>query len=210
MATTAVTAGCGSAEEIAAERALADLGVPRNPGGRTYGTDPDLVHPVVPWAKTMSREQLRLAAALSDTILPAGENSPAASDVGVPDFIDEWVSAPYEQQQADRSQIFEGLLWLEQQSLDRFAVSFADAGESQKRLILDTVAFENRIEPGLEAAASFFRKFRHLAMSAYYSTDAGISDIGYIGNQAIVGDYPGPTPEAMAHLRAALKRLGLE
>ena len=209
MAANTMLAGCGSAEQEAAVEALAGLGVPAATDGVGYGTDPDLMNPVVPWAKTMTKQQLRLAAALSDAILPAGENSPSASQVGVQDFIDEWVSAPYEAQQGDRDVIFDGMEWLEQESRDRFSVSFADVSQAQQASILDDIAFRDRVRPGLERAAGFFARFRHLAMSAYYATEAGMTEIGYIGNTPMAGNYPGPTPEALAHLEKALERLGL-
>ena len=157
----------------------------------------------------MTEQQLRLASALSDAVLPAGDASPAASAVGVQDFIDEWVSAPYEAQQEDREVILDGLMWLEQESLDRYSVSFAEASAQQQAGILDDIAFRDRVKPGLEKAGRFFAKFRHLAMSAWYSTEAGMAEIGYVGNMPLAGDYPGPTPEALAHLDEALKRLGL-
>src|SRR5688572_17817433 len=64
-----------------------------------YGTDPDLNQPVVPWERTMTTLQLQLTAVLADLILPATDTAPAPSAVGIPDFIDEWVSAPYPEQQ---------------------------------------------------------------------------------------------------------------
>ena len=36
-----------------------------------------------------------------------------------------------------------------------------------------------------------------------------MEDIGYLGNVAIAGDYPGPTPEAYQHLDKVLAELGL-
>ena len=210
VAANSMLAGCGGSEEEAAVAALADLGIAALPDGVTYGTDPDLVSPVVPWAKTMTKHQLRLAASLADTILPADAGTPAPSDVGVQDFVDEWVSAPYKDQQADREEILNGLTWLQQESLQRFAQGFADAEESQRHEILDDIAFRERVKPGLEQAASFFRKFRYLAMSAWYSTEPGMAEIGYIGNTPLAGDYPGPTPEALEHLNAALVKLGLD
>ena len=209
IASSTMLGGCGSAEEEAAVQALADLGIPAVPDGVKYGTDPDLLNPVVPWRRTMTEQQLRLASALSDAVLPAGDASPAASAVGVQDFIDEWVSAPYEAQQEDREVILDGLMWLEQESLDRYSVSFAEASAQQQAGILDDIAFRDRVKPGLEKAGRFFAKFRHLAMSAWYSTEAGMAEIGYVGNMPLAGDYPGPTPEALAHLDEALKRLGL-
>ena len=74
----------------------------RPPAAPGYGTDPDLVTPHKRgefWPLTLSVAQRQLAAVLSDLIIPADEHSPSASSVGVVDFIDEWVSAPYPTQQ---------------------------------------------------------------------------------------------------------------
>jgi hypothetical protein len=37
-----------------------------------------------------------------------------------------------------------------------------------------------------------------------------MKDIGYMGNTPSAGEYPGPTPEALAHLNAALVKLNLK
>ena len=161
IASSTMLTGCGSAEEEAAAQALADLGIPAMPDGVAYGTDPDLLNPLVPWTRTMTKQQLELAATLSDVILPAGESTPAPSAVGAQDFIDEWVSAPYERQQSDREEILDGLTWLEQESLDRFSVGFAGAEAAQRLQILDDIAFKDRVKPGLEKAAGFFSRKRN-------------------------------------------------
>lgn len=208
MATNSVLLG-GCSAEGDATGLLADLGVAATPDGNTYGTDPDLIKGVVPWSKTMTERQLRLAAALSDAILPADDGAPTASELGVHDFVDEWISAPYPAQQSDRKLILDGLKWLEQESLDRFSVSFADADDDQQSSILDDIAFRDRVKSRLQEAAHFFRRFRFLAMSAYYSTEPGMAEIGFMGNTPLSGDYPGPTEEALAHLKGGLKQLGL-
>ncbi len=55
----------------------------------------------------------------------------------------------------------------------------------------------------------FFERFRFLSVGAFYTTEAGIKDIGYIGNVPISGEYPGPSAEAMTHLAGVLEQLGL-
>ena len=45
-------------------------------------------------------------------------------------------------------------------------------------------------------------------IGAYYTTEAGFKDIGYIGNVARPDD-PGPSDEVKAHLERAFKQLGL-
>jgi hypothetical protein len=209
IATDTLLAGCGDNRPGTAAEHFDDLGIAKPPGATGYGTDPDLVTPVVPWNKTMTQAQLEVAAALADVILPADATSPAASEVGVHHFIDEWVSAPYDAQRLDRPIILDGLAWLENEARTRFDTSFVNASDEQRRSILDRVAFRDRVVAGMEDAAHFFGRFRHLAMSVYYSTAAGIREIGYIGNTPVPGAYPGPTEAALKHLSEALQRLGL-
>lgn len=213
MAATQVS--CGPGEQHVADDMLASigdnalLGVATATDGISYGSDPDVMNPLVPWSRTMTEPQLRLAASLSDMILPADDHSPAASTLGVHDFIDEWVSAPYPQQQSDRLLVLGGLEMLEQQSQSRFDSPFASASENQKSAILDDLAYPMAGTSVPTEQIEFFQRFRFLATAAFYSTDAGIADVGYIGNVPIAGDYPGPSDKAMAHLDEILDQLGL-
>jgi len=213
---TAAYTGCSSDEKYlgdeipaAPHRAGTLPGVAATLDAPGYGSDPDVMNPVVPWSRTMSEAQLRTTTALCDMILPEDDRSPAASGVGVPDFIDEWVSAPYSQQREDREIIFAGLEWLEQQSQERFGSSFVNADDRQRTALLDTVAWTGRAAPNLADQAAFFERFRWLTVGAFYTTEAGSDDVGYIGNVPLVGEYPGPSDEAMAHLAAVLEQLGL-
>lgn len=186
------------------------LGTARAADVAGYGTDPDLLNPVVPWRRTMSDAQLRVSSALADLVLPADERSPAASELGVADFIDEWISAPYAVQQADRELVLPGLEWLERQSNERFGRGFADAAASEQSEIVDTIAWPDKASSDLVDKARFFDRFRYIAVGAFYTTDAGMADIGYTGNVAIAGSYPGPSPAALEHLAGVLEALGLE
>lgn len=175
-----------------------------------YGQDPDLNKPVIPWPLTLDphqREKLRLAA---DLILPADAHSPSGGTLHLDAFVDEWVSAPYPQQRADRSLILSGLQWLDAESLQRFGQDFARASDAQRREIFDCVAFRRKVKPGYGRPAQFFVRLRSLMLSAFYSQPQGIADIGYLGNTPSQGLYPGPTADAMAHLSASLARLGLK
>src|SRR5690606_3679032 len=127
-------------DEIPAAQRAPLLGVAAKADGVAYGGDPDRMNPVVPWARTMTEGQLRTASTFADLLLPEDERSPAASVVGVPDFIDEWISAPYAQQQEDREVVLAGLEWLEQQSQQRFGRSFATANEKQQLELVDSIA----------------------------------------------------------------------
>jgi hypothetical protein len=172
-----------------------------------YGVDPDLLNPAVPWPLTLSGTELRAAAALCDMILPADGQYSAASSVGVPAFIDEWVSAPYPRQQQDRALIVPGLAWIDAESVRRCGRPFAEATASERGAICDDIAFAGRVKPGFEKPASFFATVRRLTLRAYYSTEEGWAQLGYMGNTPSEGPYPGPTPEAMAHIQQVIARM---
>jgi len=175
-----------------------------------YGQDPNLVEPVTPWPLTLDksqRETLRIAA---DLMLPADEHSPSAATLNIDAFIDEWVSAPYPVMQADRELIISGLAWLGAESEHQSGNSFAKASGAQRRAVFDTVAFKNKVQPDYARPAEFFVRLRTLMIGGFYSLPEGMKDIGYMGNAPSAGEYPGPTPEALAHLNAALTRLKLK
>ncbi|HVY85339.1 MAG TPA: gluconate 2-dehydrogenase subunit 3 family protein, partial [Caulobacterales bacterium] len=149
---------------------------------------------------------LRVAA---DIILPADDKSPSASALHVDAFIDEWVSAPYEGQQYDRALILSGLAWLDHESQRRNNADFVALNDAQRRALFDDIAYKDRVKAGYEKPADFFRRLRGLVLAGFYTLPEGVADIGYVGNSPIQGPYPGPTPEALAHLRAKLEELHL-
>jgi hypothetical protein len=168
-----------------------------------YGSDPNLMEVYKPgdfWPLTFAPEQHRTVSALCDVILPADERSPSASQLKVPDFIDEWVSAPYEGQQRDRKVILAGLDWLETESRKRFNRGFADLSNDQKQRICDDICSREKAAPEFKAAANFFRTFRNLAMSGFYTTPEGMKELGYLGNVPLQ-KFDGPTPEVLAYLK---------
>ena len=97
-------------------------GADPSPAARGYGTDPNLIRAYKPgelWPLTLTPPQRRLAGVLSDIIMPADERSPSASSVGVVDFIDEWVSAPYPASERDRPIVLDGFRWLVAEAVRR-------------------------------------------------------------------------------------------
>src|SRR6218665_3888972 len=86
--------------------------------------DPDYTKPVYAFEKVLSKEELKTITLLADIILPKDDLGPAASEVGVPEFINEWVSAPYPTQQEDREVIRGGIAWLNTETFRRFTARF--------------------------------------------------------------------------------------
>jgi hypothetical protein len=179
-------------------------------GAPGYGKDPDLNAAKVPWPLTMTKQELATAAALADLILPAEGDAPSASQVGVHAFVDEWVSAPYPDQQKQRALILPGLAWLDAQATTRGGQRFDRVTPEVQRAIADEIAFKDKVKPGLEKPAEFFTRMRALTLGAYYTTPEGWKQIGYPGNNPVIGPYPGPTPEAIEHIRGVLDGMGLK
>ncbi|MCB1091448.1 MAG: gluconate 2-dehydrogenase subunit 3 family protein [Verrucomicrobiae bacterium] len=173
--------------------------------GQGYGTDPDLMKVYEAgdvWPLTLSETQRTTTTALADVILPADDLGPAASEVGVPEFIDEWVSAPYPEQQNDRPVILEGLEWIEKESVARFGAPFAKLTPEQQAALCDDICDPTHAKPEFKNAARFFQRFRGIASGGYYCTEAGWKAIGFVGNLA-TPTFDGPPPEV-------LERLGVE
>lgn len=179
--------------------------------GPGYGRDPNMLEPSFPWPLTLTRTELAATTALVDLILPEDGTASSASAVGVPAFINEWVSAPYPDQQKDRALIVPGFAWLDAESMQRNGGAvFASASSDAKASILDDIAWKDRVKPELEQPAEFFARMRSLTLGAYFTSAEGWDYLGYLGNTPTTGDYPGPTPEALEHLKGVLASMGLE
>jgi hypothetical protein len=163
-----------------------------------YGTDPDLQKewkPGGPWPLTLTGNARATAQALCDLIIPADDVSPAASSVGVVDFIDEWISAPYPAMRGDRPVVLSGLLWIEAESQKRFQNAFAALSDAQRAQIADDIC-TTKSKPEFADAAKFFAKFRDLTAGGFYTTPVGMKDIGYTGNVPLT-KFDGPPLEAL-------------
>lgn len=172
-----------------------------NPLAAGTPTDPDLINPVVPWDGVLTEEELRTIGSLCDVIIPEDEGSPSATAVGAHDFVNEWVSAPYEGNQRDLVIVRGGITWLNVEAGRRFGREFADLSLAEKQAICDDIAYAPRAGPEHRAAARFFDKIRDLTATAFYTTPEGMSDLGYVGNLPM-SQFDGPP-------REVLERLGL-
>ncbi len=163
--------------------------------------DPDLVAPTVPWSRSMAADELEGLAALCDVIIPADDRSPSASQVGAHDFIDEWVSAPYDGNEADRVLVRGGLAWLDQQAAARYAPAerFRDLSIAQMHSICDEICHAPAAAPEHQFAARFFDRVRDLTSTAFWTTPQGMNDLGYVGNVPLQQWDP-PPPEVLRHL----------
>lgn len=164
------------------------------------GEDPNLLVKEIPWPRLLTTDEKRIVTALGDVIIPADEYGPAASAVGVPDFIDEWVSAPYPEQQKDLSVIRPGLAWIDGEAKNRFGKGYADCDRTQQTALVTDVVTNGT--PARKAGYSFFKLFRDRVAGGYFSTPEGWKAIGYTGNVPSM-EFAGPSPEVLKHVGLA-------
>ena len=153
-----------------------------------------------PWPRTLSPAQLALVDSLGECLCPG------AGAARVADVIDEWVSAPYPVQQADRALLIPGFVWLDADCTARYGAPFAAMTTAAQNEVCGALARDN---PENLPQHRFFERLTTLVAGAYFSSAQGVMELGYQGNTPIAGAYPGPSPAAMEHLNHLLDELGL-
>jgi hypothetical protein len=133
--------------------------------------------------------------ALADLVIPKDERSGSATDAGVPEFMDFILHENSGMQTPIRG----GLAWLDGESRQRFGRSFVDAGDADRRQILDDIAWPKKARPGMSQGVAFFNRFRDLTASGFFSSKIGVEDLQYLGNQ-FVTEWKGCPPAALAKL----------
>jgi len=155
--------------------------------GKGIGTDPDLraaYERGTLWPLTFTAAQSRCAAALCGVIIPADERSPGADELGVHEFIDEWISAPYPDQRKDRDVVLEGLAWIDAEAGRRFGHAFAELAPEQQQAICDDICWVEQAGHRFVKPAKFFALFRDLTAGGFYTTPEGTKDLRFAGNVA--------------------------
>jgi gluconate 2-dehydrogenase gamma chain len=134
---------------------------------------------------------------LCDLIIPADDRSGGATAAGVPEFMDFTMVDQPGRQVAMRG----GLAWLDLECQRRFDKPFTAASESQRTNVLDDLSTYLTLKPGLTHGQAFFRSFRDLTASGFWTSKMGIQDLGYMGNTAV--------PQWNGCPQEALEKLGL-
>ena len=156
--------------------------------------------------KVFDDRQWHTVEVLCDLILPADERSVSAVKAGVPEFIDDWLDFRKREDGDDflAAQILGGLSWLDQESTGKFGKDFAAAAPAQQKELLDRIAWPEKAAPEDRRWAAFFNRFRDLTVSGFFSSQAGVADLPYLGNKA-VAEWKGCDPAVWAIIE---KRLG--
>ena len=142
-------------------------------------------------------EEYETVRVLADLIIPADDRSGSATEAGVPEFIDFMVM----DRAAMQGPMREGLAWLDAWARERCGTSFAACSEAQRIELVDAIAWPDDADPALAEGVAFFNFFRDLTASGFWTTEAGMADIGYIGN-VFVHEWTGAP-------QSEIERLGL-
>lgn len=153
--------------------------------------------------KYFNEHEFRTLERLSELIVPADEGGPSGRDGGAPEFIDLLTS-----QNPEFAKIFTGgILWLDNAALKRFGKRYAEASEGEQTDLLDVLVAAERTDTGddtqwpsdeyprfqvfgiktpsgMRRGLEFFLWARQLIVDAYYTSPAGIKDLGFMGNAA--------------------------
>lgn len=130
--------------------------------------------------KILNPHEWQTVQVLSDWIIPADENSGSASDADVPEFLDDWLDF----QRGDLlTEIRFGLAWLDTACLHTFQHDFINCAPNQQVQLLDRIAYAQKAAPQDARAVEFFNRLRDLVLSGYYTSEMGIRDLPYLGNE---------------------------
>jgi hypothetical protein len=114
---------------------------------------------------------------------------PGASKGGAAEFID-----LLSNQNPEMAAIYTGgLAWLDHYMERTVKTTFLGAGPDDQKALLDQIAYRQNSTPELAAGIRFFDWARRMAVDAYYTSAAGIEELGYLGNKA-AAEFKVPQP----------------
>jgi len=145
-----------------------------------------------------NRHEWKTVALLADYVIPRDEHSGSATDAKVPEYID-FLLAEKDANVNTQIAMRGGLAWLDTESHKRFGTTFVDAKDTQRRQILDDIAYPAKAKPQMRYGVTFFNRFRDMTASGFFSSAIGWKDVQYQGNVFNPG-YDGCPPAALAKL----------
>jgi hypothetical protein len=92
-----------------------------------------------------------------------------------------------------------GLAWLDTEMRHRFDKDFFNATDTQRRAVLDDIAYPKTAKPEYSAGVNWFTRFRSSVGSAFFSSAMGWQDLRYMGN-VFNPNWNGCPPEATKKL----------
>src|SRR5690242_5623108 len=132
-------------------------------------------------AKFFNDHEYKTLEKLTDLIIPADEHSPGALAGDAPEFIDFLCG-----QCPELAEIYTGgLAWIDHQMNKTASTSFIAAAPEQQTALLDLIAYRKNNSLELGPGIQFFTWVRNMTVDAFYTSKAGMDDLGYMGNSAM-------------------------
>ncbi|MFN5423025.1 MAG: gluconate 2-dehydrogenase subunit 3 family protein [bacterium] len=126
-----------------------------------------------------TKHEMETITILADIIIPKDEISGSASDAKVPDFIEFIAKDMPEHQTPMRG----GLMWIDRHSFKKNGKNFKECSGEQQIAIVDEIAYPNKAAKEVAQGVAFFSLMRNLTCTGFYTSQIGVKDIGYAGNQ---------------------------
>jgi gluconate 2-dehydrogenase gamma chain len=145
--------------------------------------------------KVFNAHEWNTVRVLVDLVLPRDARSGSATDAQVPEFMDVFM----ETRENMRTWMRTGLTWLDDECKKRFTKTFVECDDTQRKAVLDDIAWPRRARPEMQAGVRFFNNFRNFTASGFWSSQMGIDDLQYMGNRPIA-QWNGCPPDALDKL----------
>ena len=120
---------------------------------------------------------------LANLILPPNEEG-NIEDAKVPEFI-EFMAKDFSSIQ---TQMRGGLMWLDNHTNKTYGKDFINCSDDEQHQVLDLIAYPDSNSSEQKQEVRFFSLMRNLVMTGYFTSEAGIKELGYKGNQPNVWD----------------------
>ena len=176
FASSFLLTGCEWAEEEKVTQSLWKYKYGRTPKEMTHDN-------AILAQQFFTAEELALITNLGHFILPGNEIGDIEK-AEVPAFI-EFMAKDYPPFQEP---LRKGLKTLNEKANSSFSKDFIALSESEKKELIDPIAYPDEAAEALKEQVSFFTLMRNLVMTGYFTSEVGIKDLGYLGNQPNVWD----------------------
>ena len=145
--------------------------------------------------RVFTDHEFRTLQVLSDWVIPPDERSKGGIEAGTAEFIDVIAASDSSLQYRFTG----GIAWLDNHMQTQHGKVFRDCTRDQQKAMLDRLAYRERAPQDTAAGVEFFTLMRSWTVDAFYSSKAGIEDLGYVGNTALT-EFKGCSEAAVKQL----------
>lgn len=131
--------------------------------------------------QNFTSDEWQLVRVLVDYVIPRDETSGSATDAGVPEFMD-FILGEYT---SNQRWMKDGLGWMNAECRARHDKGFVSCSDTERREVLDAIAFPRTAAPAMKEGVEFFNRFRNMTASGFFSSKVGVADLGYMGNRPV-------------------------